>query len=210
MDKKSNQQLAVIGLTKDVESVPARIVKSAEELRNYYPTSESFLKAYNSGSQDYVASHLDWTYMGDAPTLNTVRAAYTDAIAKVWIMAQLENLNDYTSVKEKMIYEQMDDFSSIVLTDFSFLKVSELLLFFHRFKAGAYGQFYGAVDPLVIATALREFMSVRAAEITKFENDRRQKEAENRRKAEAGQVITREEYLRRKKENEASLCNNSL
>lgn len=32
------------------------------------------------------------------------------------------------------------------------------MLFFHRFKAGRYGRFYGSVDPLVITTALREFL----------------------------------------------------
>lgn len=53
------------------------------------------------------------------------------------------------------------------------------MLFFYRFKQGKYGRFYGVVDPLVIMTALQEFLRERNEAIFDHEAEL------NRRKAEA-------------------------
>jgi hypothetical protein len=64
------------------------------------------------------------------------------------------------------------------------------MLFFHRFKAGHYGRFYGSVDPLVITTALRDFCKERAeAWVKRVQQEREQREKEN-----AGNAISWEEY----------------
>ena len=41
------------------------------------------------------------------------------------------------------------------------------MLFFWWFKSGKYGKFYGSVDPMVITSALREFIRDRNAIIAK-------------------------------------------
>lgn len=46
------------------------------------------------------------------------------------------------------------------------------MLFFNRFKQGKYGRFYGTVDPLVIMTALQEFLRERSDAIVLHERER--------------------------------------
>lgn len=41
------------------------------------------------------------------------------------------------------------------------MKVTELLIFFYRFKTGRYGHFYGSVDPMVVMEALGIFLKER-------------------------------------------------
>ena len=74
------------------------------------------------------------------------------------------------------------------------LKISELMLFFHRFKSGRYGRFYGSVDPLVITTTIRDFIRERSVAIERHDQEVREKEEAEHRK----RVISYKEYLRRK------------
>ena len=66
------------------------------------------------------------------------------------------------------------------------------MLFFHRFKAGFFGDFYGAVSPLSITKALRQFMSDRAVAIEHHE----QKEREALLKEQKKNAVSYEEYCR--------------
>lgn len=53
------------------------------------------------------------------------------------------------------------------------------MLFFWWFKSGKYGKFYGSVDPMVITSALREFIRDRNAIIAKRDSmEKEQKEKE--------------------------------
>ena len=51
------------------------------------------------------------------------------------------------------------------------------MYFFRKFKAGEYGKFYGAVDPLTITCALKEFCDDRRTILSRLE-----KEEDDRRK----------------------------
>lgn len=66
---------------------------------------------------------------------------------------------------------QYEELAYIIASEFFFLKISELMLFFHRFKAGRYGRFYGSVDPMVITSALHEFVRERANALEQHERD---------------------------------------
>lgn len=47
-----------------------------------------------------------------------------------------------------MPVSRQKELSALILTEYPFLKASEILLFFHRLKCGRYGRFYGSVDAL--------------------------------------------------------------
>ena len=66
------------------------------------------------------------------------------------------------------------------------------MLFFHDFKAGQYGKFYGSLDPLVVTTALKEFLAHRGALLDKYEDEEDTKRLEEQRKS----AVTFEEYCR--------------
>ena len=125
----------------------------------------------NPNVQQYCAEHVERVHFGTAPSLVTLRAAYHDDAATIWMLPQLYDLNEYCGCKEKLDEGQMTQLARIIIAEFGFLKVSEIMLFLHRFKSGRYGRFYGAIDPLVIVSALRhDFMSERAAVIDEHEH----------------------------------------
>lgn len=148
--------------------------------------------------QIQVAANEERAYMGFAPTLTVVKHAYSEAVAEAWVMAQIENLNDFCGVQKKMEESQMEEVSRIILVDYSFLKVAELMLFFHRFKSGKYGEFYGVVDPQRLLSALNKFLNDRFLDIARFERTKANKERD-----ETGvNRISYAEYLKMKAEKE--------
>lgn len=136
--------------------------------------------------------------MGDSPTLTTVKFAYSQEIAETWIMSQIEDLNDFCGVKNKASNTQMEDLSRMIIAECHYLKVSELMLFFYRFKLGHYGEFYGVVDPHKIMCSLNLFLKERFSEINKYEAYRKNEEMKKKRELWEKTGITREEYEKRK------------
>ena len=132
------------------------------------------MQVMNPEMQLACAEHADRAFFGTAPTLLTLRCAYYDDAATAWMLPQLYDLGEYCGVKDKLDKEQMKQLARIIVQEFGNLKVTEVMLFLHRFKAGRYGRFYGAIDPMIIVTALRhDFMRERADAIDKHENAER-------------------------------------
>ena len=132
---------------------------------------QSFMTVMNPSLQQYSAEHQERAFFGEAPTLMTLRCAYHNDAATIWMLPQLYDLNEYCGCKEKLDEGQMTQLARMIITEFGYLKVSEIMLFLHRFKSGRYGRFYGAIDPLVIISALRhDFMNERAAAIDEREH----------------------------------------
>lgn len=129
--------------------------------------------------QPACAENPDRAYFGNAPTLMTLRCAYHDGAATMWLLPQLYDLGEYCGVKDRLDKGQLKQLAQIVTQEFSFLKVTEVMLFLYRLKAGCYGHFYGSIDPMVIMTALRHnFMRERADAIDKHERAQQQAEWE--------------------------------
>ena len=115
-------------------------------------------------------------------------------------MAQLGNMNDFCGVKQKMTIPQMRELAQMLIVEVYYLKVSELMLFFHRFKSGKYGEFFGVVDPQRIMAGLNMFLRERVEEIAQYERSAAQKRNEEEVKQRDERCITHEEYLRIKTE----------
>jgi len=116
--------------------------------------------------------------MGNYPTLAEINTEYGRRTAKTWLIIQLYDLSEYCGVKEKLTGKPLEECAYVIATEFFHLKVSELMLFFHRFKSGKYGKFYGSVDPLVICRSLREFVCERNNALDHYEKEERQKQLE--------------------------------
>lgn len=146
------------------------LLPKVNSLLSSHSDLQSFMTVMNPSLQQYSAENVERALFGTAPTLMTLRRAYHDDAATMWMLPQLHELNEYCGSKEKLDEGQMKQLASIISTEFSYLKVSEIMLFLYRFKSGRYGRFYGAIDPLVIITALRDgFMNERADAIDKRE-----------------------------------------
>ena len=159
-----------------------------------YRTVESFLQNFNPDYQKAICSSSDECFFGDYPTLIDVRIAYGENVPIAWLVPQLYNLSEYCGCRDKLEGKPLEECAFVIASEYSYLKVSELMLFFVRFKSGRYGKFYGSVDPLVITTSVRDFINERTFAYEQHDREvRSQREKEERKKA-----ITYEEYLRRK------------
>ena len=159
-----------LGVKKSVVLSPG-LQRMVNALLQTHSDLESFMKVMNPPVQQYCAEHEDKAFFGTAPSLLTLRRAYHDEAATMWMLPQLYDLCEYCGVREKLDESQMTQLARVIITEFPYLKVSEIMLFLHRFKAGRYGRFYGAIDPMVIMTALRfDFMDERAAAIYEREH----------------------------------------
>lgn len=163
-----------------------------------YGSGESFLNTFNPDLQVMTAHYTERAYFGTAPSLATVAEGYGEQLAIVWNCIQLENINLFAGVKEKLNVERQKELSRLILAEYPQLKVTELLLFFHRLKCGRYGRFYGTVDALFIASALLSFMDERRAETSLYKAAAKKKESTPEKKS--GNGITYQEYLLLKSE----------
>lgn len=155
-----------------------------------YGTREQFLTTMNPTIQAVAAKHPDRCFFGDAPTLGILKKAYGDNMAVMWLVPQLDDLIAFTNSRQLMNMEQTRFVADAIAQEYGWLKTSELLLFFYRFKLGYYGRFYGTVDPMIITTAIHSFLKERNEAY-----DKRKKEEEQREREEyAKTAITAEQY----------------
>lgn len=126
------------------------------------------------------------------PTLAEINASEGIGASAAWIVTQLFSLSEFCGVKEKMSDYQMEQLARLIAREYFDMKISELMLFFDRFKCGVYGRFYGSVDPMVLTTALRQFRADRNNMIDVYESDLRDECRRLNRKG----AVSREEYER--------------
>lgn len=146
----------------------------------------------------YCRNHFERMFIGDAPTLWTLRLAYGDDAPEVWLMLHITELSEFAGSKDKLATEAINELSKVITTEYGFLKVTELMYFFVLFKSGRFGRFYGAVDALFISTALHDFLRVRTEELTRIERREQERRREEQERYDKEHAITWEEYLRRK------------
>lgn len=149
----------------------------------------NFLTKWNCDLQSRCGANITQSYFGNYPTLSQLNRIYGDNAAITWLLPQLYNLSEYCGVRDKLQGRPLEECANIIAIEYHWLKVSEIMLFLYWFKAGRYGHMYGVVDPLVITTALRQFVSERGDAYAKREQEEREK-----REAAQPKGITWEEY----------------
>ena len=147
------------------------------ELLSKYPTGDEFLVTYNPDMQiEYTKpQNLERCYMGTAPVLGVVGRAYGEDVALSWLSIQINNLSEYAGSKDKMDKEKTYLCAAHLKNEFGYMKVTEFMVFFTQMKAGKYGRFYGAVDPIMIAEAMGKFALDRLDTIARYEADAKRK-----------------------------------
>lgn len=127
--------------------------------------------------QQYIVD-VERCYFGHAPSLTALRLAYGDTAPVEWLTYQIIDLNRFSNCKP-MTDHQVRELASIIVKDYYFLKLTELMDFFSRVKSGDYGKlFYGAVDPMEVIFALRRYADDRAEIIRRKEEDEAREERE--------------------------------
>ena len=166
-----------------------------------YGDKKSFYQKFDikCQRQEELTNSSERCFFGNAPTLKDINLVYGNGTSQFWLNAQLANVSEFSGTKDKITKSQIEQLSELITEEYFFLKISEIMLFFRRFKLGKYGKFYGTVDPMVITTSLNIFLRERGESYFDKENKvREDKQREEQKK----NHITYEEYVRRKKEKE--------
>lgn len=160
------------------------------ELARRHGSREQFLKHFNPSMQRSICDDVADCLFGDYPVLAQLKE-YGKNTPAMWLLPQLYNLSEYCGCKEKLTGESLEECAFLIASEYYYMKVSEMMLFFHRFKLGRYGRFYGSVDPMVIMEALMEFARERRQAYEQKENKEKQERMEESR----GQGVSYEQYL---------------
>jgi ABC-type phosphate/phosphonate transport system ATPase subunit len=91
---------------------------------------------------------------------------------------------------------QLAELSAIILTNYYWLNLAEVMQFIAKFKLGIFGQFYGTVDPLKITSALQLFIRHREESIDYHERNQKRIQDEQRWRQRKDGAVTYEEYLK--------------
>ncbi len=140
-----------------------------DELRHLYPTIKDFMLANSPDRQLEICNNPDKCHFGSSPTLSQLNVCYGETAAEAWLVPQLYELGDFEGLKGQADRHQLAKTAKIITTEFYYLKTDELLLFFYRFSAGRYGQFYSYFTPSVIIRGLRDFLKERARAFEQYE-----------------------------------------
>lgn len=129
------------------------------------------------------------------PSLGLLSSTFGDETPVEWLKIQLGSLNDFAEVSEKISGEQLHELATLILAEYYYLNAAELCLFIARFKAGHYGRFYGAIDPMKITCALLDYKAERRKGILLLEAREAELKASAEREERARLCVTKEEYL---------------
>lgn len=122
---------------------------------------------------------------GKSPTLIALKnqEIASDELLLTWMKGFVANVNEFTSVRMKITQQQLREISEILYYNYAYLKASEIMLFFSKFKRGDYGKLYGCVDPLEITSSFRQFVMDRNNRIYEHERKEKLEREEERNKA---------------------------
>ena len=129
-------------------------------IRSKYGDQDRFLAVVSPKTQVAFARQPEKAVMGQYPTLADINETYGRDYDVDWLLPQLYDLSTFTGAVN-LGPEQQDALARTLAVECQELKVTEVMLFFYRFKTGRYGRFYGAVDPMVVMTALQDFLRER-------------------------------------------------
>lgn len=133
---------------------------------------------------------------GNYPALSELNVRFANKNAgTAYLLCHINNINEYAGTDKKMDVQTRAECAATLYENFYHLKVTEVMLFFQRFKGGRYGKFYGSVDPMTIGQAAWSFLAERKRLLEKAEVIR-QREREREEKEHDTNCITRDEYLR--------------
>lgn len=188
-DRRNESNLPVV-----TQQLSPDLQRKTMLVRQKYGSRENFLVKLNPEAQILAGRHPDRAFFGDAPSLAVMKKTYGENMPTMWLMPQILDLVVYSNSKGTLNERQAEFLAEAIANEYFFLKASELLLFFYRFKLGRYGHFYGVVDPMKVTQALAEFVRERNAAI----DAKRQEEEKEERERSAENAISLREYCRRK------------
>ena len=142
------------GLQRFSQSNPKRI----GEGEGFPKTKKELLLKYHVNNSVTITNDQPYCIFGNVPTLWEANNIYGKGTAEEWLVYQFSDLSEFAGVSKKINSQQLLQMAQLMVADFGYLKMTEVMLFIRHFKVGRYGTFYGNVDPLVIMDSVRKFL----------------------------------------------------
>lgn len=139
-------------------------------------------RIYSPSNWGYVMNNTEKAYTADCPTMYDIFDKFGEDYAELWIMGQVLALYGSSSNREKGVADGLKIFAQSFSSQVKAYKLSELMLFFARYKAGRYDNSFASFDARRIGNAFfKEFKPERNYELDTINRKRVQDEIENRR-----------------------------
>lgn len=195
------------GAAKDNQrNISSQLVEiKPSELVARYGDKNRFLQTFHVNNQITYTNDEQRCHFGKAPTLAQVSKAYGSQTTEEWLIYQIVDLSEFCKLKSKLTSTQVKQTAQLIMNAYGYLKVSEVMLYFRRFKFGQYGRFYGSVDAMIILDCIKKFCNERRDAIHR----QRKKEEEQRKERQMRGCIPWEEYQRIEKERDDASAKDS-
>lgn len=140
-------------------------------------------RIYSPAHWEYAVRNPGRAYMADCPTVADIAASFGAGYSEMWVRAQVLALYGTSPNRDKAAADGIKVFAGCFAAQVKPYKLSELMLFFARYKAGMYDESYATFDTRRIGNAFfHRFLPQRAREIDAIE-----------RKQAVGEVMKRRE-----------------
>lgn len=169
--RQSSSRLPVVSLNKVLSHFPAS-VKSAGDVMSIYSPKQ----------WGYVMMNKEKAYSCQCPTVSDVSLAYGPQIASQWISIQVAALFIASASRDEGMADSIKLFSESFAVEVGNFKLTELMLFFSRYRAGRYDGSYTQFDPHRIGYCFfKEFIPERSIELDRIIREEEQRKIEQRR-----------------------------
>ena len=139
-------------------------------------------RVFSPSHWGYVLQNPEKAYMADCPSLMQYDALYGNGSSELWIDMQVSCIFGASNSKEKGVADGIRLFCQSFAAEAKVYKLSELMLFFARYKAGKYDNSFASFDARRIGNAFfKEFKTERECELDAMNRKRVQDEIERRR-----------------------------
>lgn len=155
-DCKTRDSSDLASMPKSQRNSPSKRKKTCEVGKP--KTKTALLRQYHVDKSVVITNDTEACYFGGAPTLWDANNTYGAGTSEEWLIYQLSDLSEFTGVGKKISAPQISQMAQLIVGDYGYLKMTEVMLFLRRFKIGEYGTFYGNVDPIVIMSSLGRFV----------------------------------------------------
>ena len=165
---------------------------------------KELLNDYLPNKQVVLCDDKELCYFGHAPTLIEVSEKHSKKVALIWLVGQITDLMMFSNCKNIINDQQIKELARMINSRFYYLKLTEIMLFFYKFKCGEYGDFYGTVSPISIIRSLNAFRDERIG----IYEEHRSQELEAKREKDMEGCISYSEWQEMKKHLSTKQCNN--
>lgn len=147
-------------------------------------------RVFSPQNWGYTSKNSEKAYYADCPTLQKYDEFYGEGNAEFWIYGQVIALFGSSSSKDAGVVDGITIFAQSFASQVKIYKLSELMLFFARYKAGRYDNSFSQFDARRIGNAFfKEFIPERSKEIESYERKRKNEEVLTRRELPQGYII---------------------